>query len=434
MITIHVVQQGETINSIADFYKVPVDRIILENQLDTYKGFVPGETIVITFPEKTYNVQTGDTLLGIANKNEITVLQILRNNPYLSDREYIYPGETLVISFGEKIRRITTNGYANEFINRSTLKKTLPFLTYLSVFGYRIVEGGEIIEIQDIELIQTTKNYGVAPLLILSTLSTGGKENVEAAYEILNNEELMDRLIDNILIILKNKGYYGVNITYQLLNNATLSAYETFNSKAYKRIKDEGFTYIITISPNTIFSSDSITFEKVDYHKILQESDGVVILNYSWGTYLGPPAPIASVAKITEFLDYLAPQVLPEKLSIGMPLIAYDWELPYSIGLSRASSLTLDAAKDLARQMGSTIQFDETSQTPFFTYNTSNIGIARDHVVWFVDARSMDAILKVIVDRGLIGSGLWNIMTYVPQLWLVINAQYEIESIPENNF
>ena len=114
-----------------------------------------------------------------------------------------------------------------------------------------------------------------------------------------------------------------------------------------------------------------------------------------------------------------------------MPLIAYDWELPYSIGLSKASSITIDGAITLAGQYGATIQFDEVSQTPYFTYNEGVVGIARAHVVWFIDARSIDAILKVVLDRELSRSGIWNIMSYYPQMWLVTNTQFEIEKTIE---
>jgi len=431
MMTIHVVQKNETVYSIAELYGVSADRIIIENGIITTNSLVIGQTIVITFPEQTYVVQEGDTLQGIADSYGIPVLQLLRNNPFLADREYIYPGETIVISYNNNGERIKTNGYTNVFIRKDILINTLPYLTYLSILGYRILAGGEIVEVDDSSLIQTAMNYGVAPLMILSTLSVGGEENIEAAYTVLNNEVLMDRLIDNLVIILKTKGYYGVNLTYQLLNNATLSAYETLNSKAYNRIKQEGLAFFVTISPNTIFAADRISFESVDYGKILEESDGAIILNYLWGTYLGPPAPLASISKINEFLDYIIPQTQPDKLVIGMPLIAYDWELPYSIGLSKASALTIDGAITLAREYGATIQFDEVSQTPFFTYNERGSGIAREHVVWFIDARSIDAILKLIIERGLAGSGIWNIMSYYPQLWLVTNTQYEIEKILE---
>jgi spore germination protein len=427
---IHVVQEGETIQSIADSYGVPVDRVIIENELAALGILVPGQTIVITFPEKTYIVQNGDTLQGIAEKYGITVLDLLRNNPFLSDRKYIYPGESLVISYGKKIRKVTTNGYASDYIDRATLIKTLPYLTYLSILGYRITGNGDISEINDTDLLQLAKKYGVAPLLIITSLSSLGPENVENAYVILNNEDNMNKLIDNLIKIMKKKGYCGINISYELLTKATLSAYETFNAKAYARFKEEGLLYFLTITPHTVFLTDRITFEQLDYSRIVHQSDKAIILNYVWGSYLGPPAPISSIAKINEFLDFIIPQVLPEKLVVGMPLIAYDWELPYIVGITRAYSLSLDSAITLAKQVDTVILFDETSQSPFFTYSANISSIPVEHIVWFTDARNMDAVYNIITERGLNGGGLWNIMRYSAQLWLVINTQYEIEKLP----
>lgn len=430
---IHVVQEGETIQSIAALYGVPVELLFLTNGIAASGTLVPGQTIVITFPEKTYIVQNGDTLLDIADTNNVTVLELLRNNPFLADRQYLYPGETLIISYGKKIRKVKTNGYANAYINKDTLKKTLPYLTYLSVLGYKVAGNGEVDDIDDTEILQLSKAYNVIPLLIINTLSTLGQINVQNAFTILNNEANMDKLLDNLVAILKKKGYYGINITYELLSTLTLPAYENFNTKAYNRFKKEGLFFLVTISPNILFTATGITFEKINYSKIATQSDELVILNYLWGSNQGPPAPVASIANINEFLDYLSPILLPDRLILGLPLIAYDWELPYTVGLSKASSLSLDSAITLAKQYNANIQFDNISQTPFYTYNTQITGIPIEHVVWFIDARIMDASMKIITDRGLSGSGLWNIMQFVPQLWTVINTQYEIEHIPETN-
>lgn len=116
--TIHIVQSGETIYSIADRYGVSVDRLILDNGILNPSRLVVGETIVILRPEMSYTIQEGDTLASIADKHEVTVFQLLRNNPYLSDREYIYPGETIVISYEEdKIRTIATNAAYFQYIS-----------------------------------------------------------------------------------------------------------------------------------------------------------------------------------------------------------------------------------------------------------------------------------------------------------------------------
>jgi spore germination protein len=153
----HVVQAGETITSIAEMYGIQVERLIRGNGLQNPNELVIGQCIVIVYPELTYTIQKGDTLESIARSNNISVIQLLRNNPFLSDREFLYPGETLVISYGEKKDSITTNGYANPFIDREILKKTLPFLTYLSIFGYRVTENADIIEPGDDDLIQLAR-------------------------------------------------------------------------------------------------------------------------------------------------------------------------------------------------------------------------------------------------------------------------------------
>ena len=110
---IHVIQHGETIASIAGSYGVSAERIILDNGISDPDSLVVGESIVILFPEIIYIIKEGDTLDSIAESYGTTVIQLLRNNPYLSDREYIYPGEEIVIRYREnKMHSITTNGFA----------------------------------------------------------------------------------------------------------------------------------------------------------------------------------------------------------------------------------------------------------------------------------------------------------------------------------
>lgn len=34
--------------------------------------------------------------------------------------------------------------------------------------------------------------------------------------------------------------------------------------------------------------------------------------------------------------------------------------------------------------------------------------------------------MNLVAERGLVGTGIWSIMVYEPQLWLVIISQYDI--------
>jgi len=171
---IHVVQPSENIYSIAEMYGVSVLKLIQDNELENFNDLVPGQTIVIVYPKLTYTVQEGDTLLGIATANDITVMQLLRNNPYLENRNYINPGEIIVISYDTN-GKLTTNGFAYPFINKETLRKTLPYLTYLTVFNYSATSDGGIISYyDDTESIRLAKEYGAIPLMMMTTLTAQG--------------------------------------------------------------------------------------------------------------------------------------------------------------------------------------------------------------------------------------------------------------------
>ena len=432
--TIHVVQPGETISSIADYYKMPVTKLIQDNGLEAAANLVLGQTIVIAVPLQVYTVQDGDTLDKIAAEYDVSVMQLLRNNSYLSDREYLYPGDTIVISYDNTKGSITTNGYANTFIDRRILRKTLPYLTYLSIFGYRTTADVDIIGVSDDnELIEISKAYGVAPIMLLSTLTFEGIGSYEAVYTILSNEEMTNRHINNIVNILKTKGYYGLNTSFLFFDAQNRPMYENYITKLSSRLNQEGFALFVTIIPEVTINLNEITFFRNDYSILGMEADGLTIMNYNWGYNFGPPLPVVSVNGISKFLDYAVTQVPPEKIDIGFTVLGYDWELPYVIGFSRAVSLTPDSAITLAREVGAIIQFDELSQTPFFEYVENRFGVPIRHIVRFIDARSVDGMLSLVINYKIRGIGLWNIMNYFAQAWLVINTQYEIVKVnPED--
>ncbi len=138
---IHVVQPGETIDSISEHYNIPAYRLVLENGITNPDNLAIGQTIVIVQPEILYTVQAGDTLESIAAQYGTPPMELLRNNPYLSDREVLHIGETIVISYQtDRTKTIAISSYIFPHIEKSVLKKTLPFCNSktLSKFTHNI--------------------------------------------------------------------------------------------------------------------------------------------------------------------------------------------------------------------------------------------------------------------------------------------------------
>lgn len=422
---IHIVQEGETIDLIAEKYKISVERLIQENELKKPAQLVIGEALVILYPEITHTVKEGDTLVGIAAHYGVPVLQLLRNNPYLSDREFIYPGESIVISYeNDKITNLSTNGYAYPFVDMGVLKKTLPFLTYLTIYSYTVSAEGEIYNIDDDELILIAKEYGVAPIMMLTAATRDMTEEIFVTHNVLQSKEKQKLFIEKVLTILKTKGYYGVNISTPYINPQDLDPYVDFIVAFSDGIRSQGFKVFITININVFELLTDTLYIGLDYERLSNAVDYVMHMPYELGNVLGIPTGLIAFHSMKDYLDYMSKQMSPEKTLFGMPILGYVWERPFIPCVTRGLVITNSSAIELARNAGATILYDETTKASHFQYRSE-----KEFIVRFRDARSVDAYVKLVPEFGFHGVGIWNVMNFFTQMWMVINSQFEITKI-----
>jgi spore germination protein len=366
-------------------------------------------------------VKQGDTLGTIADSNGISVMQLIRNNPLLYDREYIYPDETLVIAFNT-VRDVQVNGYTNAYLNQDVLTRSLPYLTYLSVYNYQIAQqnGSRIISYgDDTQIIQMAKQYSTIPLLMMSALSITGDINVEYVYRLLLDTKLQDELNNELLQILRSKEYLGVNLLVSYISDYNQSLYLNFFAKLSKLLKNDGYIFIITVSP------DYSVQENIDYHSISLFVDQIIFLQNIWTKKKQPPAPVSNISLIIPYIKNVISQISPEYVSLGKPLIGFDWLLPFNPGLA-AVLMSLNSTIVLAHERSAVIQFDIESQTPYFDYVKTDGGIADRHKVWFLDARIIKALNDVVIENGLVSTGIWNITSYNQQVFTITNATFNI--------
>ncbi len=420
---IYVVQQGDTVDSIAHKYGISPERLITDNGINIPYSLAVGQSLVITRPSTEYTVVDGDTLEGIADTFQVTVMQLLRNNPELADRQYIYPGESLVISYDNTLGNLVLAGYAYPYISDVTLRMTLPYLTYLVVFNYQIAADGDLIgSDQDIAVVETAKAYGVGSTLLVTVFSATGEVDLSLVYELLLNAELQNKVIENMLRIVEEKGYAGVNLSFQFIDKANQQYFLNYLKNVANIMHPAGYSVFLTLNPGISFSGTDLVFEEIDYTAFAEIADGLMFLSYNWGFVEKPPIEY-SIVSLRTFLDYIIAQIPLEKIRIALPTIAYDWQLPYIQGQSKANALNYSSAISLAVQTNAVINYDEASLSAYFEYSDL---LGNQHIVWLKDARSIDSSIKILQSYGIEGIGIWNIMYYFHQLWLVINTQYQV--------
>ena len=420
---IHVVQPGDSLYRIAQMHGVPLQFLIQQNELHGPYRLTPGQTIVVPQPTQTYTVKRGDTLGDIAARNGTTVLALWQNNPQLGGTDRIYPGQSLVLSYGPKLGTFAVNGYAYPNIDLRVLRKTLPYLTYLSVFSYGFDRMGRILPQNADLLTRMARQYGVRPLLVLTTLGEDGQFSGERAHQLFQDQAARGALIENLAQTIASQGFAGVDIDFEYIPPEDAAAYAAFVRDVRAWLMPPGYTVLVALAPKTSAEQRGLLYEAHDYRALGEAANNVLLMTYEWGYALSEPMAVAPIDKVEQVVRFATSAIPPDKIFLGIPNYGYDWTLPYVRGQSRARTVGNVQAVEQAIQVGAPIQYDETAQSPHYNYWRDRA----EHEVWFEDARSIRAKLALAGEYRLRGVSIWNIMRYFPQLWLVLNNLYEIE-------
>ena len=424
--TIHVVAPGETLNSLSRQYGVPVSAITADNGLTVGDSLVVGQALVLIPPPESYTVVSGDTLYTIAAAYGLMVDDLLYQNPQVTDPAQLTPGQVLTVRGGSpKLGTLAVNAYVYDFVNEDVLRRTLPYLTYLTIFGYGITAEGELIPANDEALLPIVQEYGVAPLMLLTALNEEGGFSTENVSAVLNDPVAREMLIEALVQMVQQKGYYGIDLDFEYIPPEDRELYASFVTELEQRMNALNKVVFVALAPKTSDDQAGLLYEAHDYGLLGSAADGVLLMTYEWGYAYSDPMAVAPIGNVERVVRYALTRIPAYKIFLGIPNYGYDWALPRQEG-ERARTISNQEAIRLARQYGAVIQYDNAAQTPFFTY-TDETG--RSHEVWFEDARSLDAKLRLVGGESLFGVGIWNAMNYFQPLWTVMEQLYTIRKV-----
>ena len=349
---IHIVSTADTSYSIAARYNIPVSRLIYDNQLETPDDLVTGQALLILEPEILYTTVSGDSIYSIADAFGISLKQLIRNNPFLLGSVYIQPGQPIVISYkGQtKISALYSGGYAYTFIDQNILTETLPFLTELYIFSYGFTNQGNLIYADDELLIRRAKEFGVKPILVLTSLNEQGNFSNELVNILLKNKQVQNNVIAELVNAVQAKGYDGIDLDFEFVLPQDRNAYVEFTRRLAGEMHSIGRTVSVALPPKISVDQRGLLYEGIDYRGLGEAADHVLLMTYEWGYTYGPPMAVAPLPQVRSIVDYAVTEIPVNKINLGIPNYGYDWPLPYGRGVTRADTIGNIQAVDIARE------------------------------------------------------------------------------------
>ncbi len=423
---IYVVEPGDSLYSIGKKYGVSADEIAAANQIDPEKSLVVGQALVIPNHGTYYIVQQGDSLYTIGRKFGVNFAALAEFND-LDPSKPLQIGQQLTIPRMRK-PSIETNAYvsaANGNFSRAALdavREHAKNLTYIAPFSYEVQRDGSLSAL-DVPAVQNAASNSGAALMMVVTNIENGRFSDTLGEVILNDMQVQNRLLDEILQTAKSNGFQDVHFDFEYLRPADRENYNAFLRKAADLLHGEGLLMSTALAPKTSADQTGAWYTAHDYKTHGEIADFVVIMTYEWGYSGGPPMAVSPIGPVRQVLEYAKTEIPADKIFMGQNLYGYDWTLPYVKGGEYAKAISPQAAIDIARQNRAAIEYDKTAKAPFFHYWDN---ARREHVVWFEDARSIDAKFSLLKELGLRGISYWRLGFPFPQNWLLLSDRFDI--------
>jgi len=421
---IAVVRPGESLWQIARRYGVTTGQVATLNGLRDPNRLVPGLALLIPV-ERRHVVRPGESLWRIAQLYGTTIDAIVRENR-ITNINLLYPGQILVIPRGER-PVIEANAYQANLATGdvSATAEAAPYVTYISMFSAAVTEDGDVVPPRAEAFISTAHQGGAATLLTLTNFR-GSTFSSDLASAFLNNDAAVQRAIDELVIILRVQGYAGLNVDFEYVYPSDRVPYNNFLRRLQPRLHAEGFSLSTALAPKVRADQPGLLYEAHDYPVHGEVCDFVVLMTYEWGYVTGPPMAIAPLRQVRQVLDYAVTVIPRNKILMGIPTYGRDWRLPYQRGVTRAETFSPVTAVNRAIDVGAAIQFDEDAQSPFYRYWDAQ---GREHIVWFEDARSLQAKFDTVKEYGLRGVSYWVLGNPFPQNFPLLQDNFRVRRL-----
>jgi spore germination protein YaaH len=246
---------------------------------------------------------------------------------------------------------------------------------------------------------------------------TNGRWAYDPVADILHDPAAMTRHVNDIVTLVTQHGYAGIDIDYEDLHGSDRAAFSTFVANLGDALHAKNKILSVAVFAKTSNAGDDQRNVAQDYAAIGDAADEVRLMAYDYHWAASPPGPVAPITWVQQVLDYAKTQIPAEKIVLGIPVAGYDW-----VG-DKGEPVSWLQCFGRTRAYHATLEYDRLTQSPSFRYTDEQ---GRAHEVWFENAESTNAKLQVAKAAGIRGVYLWMFGDEDDRTWTTLHNVFPV--------
>ncbi len=264
------------------------------------------------------------------------------------------------------------------------------------------------------------KNSGVK---IMPILSNNYKEifRGDAVHRIINDPVKKERLIHDLIRILVQNQFAGVNVDFEELQETKNESLVSFQKDLYDRLHEQHF----------LVTQDVIPFnEDYNFEQLSKYNDYIFLMAYDQYSDNTGPGPISHQKWIEGAVDEAVKKIPTQKLILSLAAYGYDWKMGKGVS---ARTVSYQQALFTAKDQEATIDFDNDSYNLHYSYTDEDDNNTK-HQVQFTDAATIFNALRFATEYGLSGTAVWRLGDEDPRVWDFYDKDMRKAALDSFNF
>ena len=291
----------------------------------------------------------------------------------------------------------------------ASLEQHAAQITHVCPEWMTVIDGMGNLQIDsDSRVSKLAANKGIALMPLLTNL-VGDTWQPEAIENLAHGPaKRQDRLIQEVLAVLRNAKAAGVVVDWQQIDPAYKKDLTAFMDKFADALHDENKELWLCVQPG----------QELDYIDIDELSDNIdrfVAMLFDETSETDPPGPLASRSWFEGWLHVLLDGSDTKQWIIAIGSYGYDWPIggkkgdliSFSEAMSRANDAEIDS-----------VQVQGPSYSPYFYFQDEDA----EHGVWFLDAVTFLNELRGVRDEKAGGFALYRLGSEDPAIWDALNV------------
>ena len=227
----------------------------------------------------------------------------------------------------------------------------------------------------------------------------------ETIRRILKSPAKKQKLINDIIAVLKQYNFIGVNIDFEEIMMESDEPLVAFQKQLYEQLHAQ----------NYLVSQDVIPFnDEYNFQALSNYNDYLILMAYDQHHAETKPGPNSSQKWIEAAVFDVTSKIPANKVILALPAFGHDWQLDKKEKVIRENDVTYQQAIANARNSNAVIDYDNDSYNLYYQYYDSEDHL---HKVYFVDAATNFNSIRFATELNLAGTALWRLGGEDVRLW-----------------